>query len=43
MKTPYERYERYSLDFAVLGKPKKKSRKFYFIILAIIFMLGMIL
>lgn len=43
MKTPYERYEKFSLDHAVLGKPKKKSRVFYFIILGIIFILGLLL
>lgn len=40
MKSPYERYEKYSLDYAVLGKPKKKRRKFYLAILLLITILA---
>lgn len=43
MKTQFEKRYKYSLDRIVFGNPKKKVRWFYFVLLVLIVIFGLIL
>jgi hypothetical protein len=43
MKGLYERRFKYSLDYLVLGKPKKKERVINWLILGLVALLGIVL
>jgi len=43
MKTVYQKLSRYSIDHLVFGKSKKKDYLLYWILIALIFLVGVML
>lgn len=42
MKTLFEKRTEYEIDYPIVGKPKRKYRKFYFGLLIIVWVISMI-